>query len=453
MSPDARRRQACDPQRVFRAGPHVPESNLPGDSPLSPPSQGQPLGRPELMRRADGRLIAGVGVGLARTFGVPVLPVRVALAVLVASGIGVGAYIALWLLLPVDDAARDAPKPWRVARVLRQVRRQPGALREVVVLAVVGSLGRGLLGLLGVPLGGAVEISLSIAVVGAVVIWRRAPDERRQRWTADASRYGALVSRRGWDVSAVALGITLVVVGVGAFLAANDALAQASSGALALGAVLVGAVLVAGPWLLRLVRELQRERRTRIREQERLEVAAHVHDSVLQTLVLLQARAGDPATVRQLARQQERELRAWLFDGARSAEAATLAGGLREAVAEVEDAHGVGVELVVVGDAPLDDALAPLVAATREAVVNAAKASGAARISVFVEVDEHDVRAWVRDRGCGFVPEDVPADRHGLRDSVVGRMARAGGRACVRSAPGEGTEIELVLSRPPGTDA
>jgi signal transduction histidine kinase len=215
---------------------------------------------------------------------------------------------------------------------------------------------------------------------------------------------------------------------------------------LAVVVVVVAGALILAPWWVRLVRGLTAERAERIRSQERAEMAAHLHDSVLQTLALMQRRAGDPREVASLARRQERELRAWL-NGRREAGAVTLASSLEAAAAEVEEAHGVAVDVVAVGDAPLDPRVEGLVAAAREALVNAAKFAGGAPISLYAEAEDGRMIVYVRDRGPGFDPGAVPADRRGLRESIVGRMARHGGRALVHTAPGEGTEIELVIGR------
>jgi len=173
-----------------------------------------------------------------------------------------------------------------------------------------------------------------------------------------------------------------------------------------------------------------------------------VHDSVLQTLALIQKNADQPQKVVQLARAQERELRSWLFDGRVGGdEDETLVAAIRRLESEVESAHGVPVESVIVGDCPLDDDLRALVAAGREAAVNAAKWSGAPVISLYLEVEPNAVSLFVRDRGVGFDPGAVAADRRGLAESVRGRMARHGGTATVTSAPGRGTEVELRLAR------
>jgi signal transduction histidine kinase len=199
--------------------------------------------------------------------------------------------------------------------------------------------------------------------------------------------------------------------------------------------------------LWRLIRELSAERRERIREHERAELAAHVHDSVLQTLTLIQSQAADPDAVRRLARGQERELRSWLYTTPASSNGqAMLSTTLRTAAAEVEDVHGVAIDVVVVGDAPMDEALTATVAAAREGMVNASKSSGTPTISVFAEVSNKKVEVFVRDRGRGFDLDEVPDDRRGIRDSIVGRMARHGGKGSVRSGPA-GTEVALSVSR------
>jgi signal transduction histidine kinase len=210
--------------------------------------------------------------------------------------------------------------------------------------------------------------------------------------------------------------------------------------------VVAGAALIAAPWLLRVWHSLSAERAERIRSQAHADLAAHLHDSVLQTLALIQRQADDPRAVVRLARGQERDLRAFLYaeqvppDGEES-----MAVALRRVCAEVEESAGVPVELVTVGDRPLDEARGALVAAAREAMVNAAKHAGTARVDVYAEVDDGGASVFVRDRGVGFDPAAVPDDRAGIRNSIVGRMTRHGGRAEIRSAPGGGTEVELRL--------
>jgi signal transduction histidine kinase len=201
-----------------------------------------------------------------------------------------------------------------------------------------------------------------------------------------------------------------------------------------------------GPWLLRLSSDLSEEREARVRSEERADVAAHLHDSVLQTLALIQKNASDAPTVARLARSQERDLRAWLFESAPAGDR-TLAGALREVVREIEDTYGVDVELVTVGDVDLDEPLAPIVAATREAVTNAARHAGTPVVDIYCEVSPTALEVFVRDRGAGFDPQSVPADRQGVRSSILARMTRHGGSAEIRSTAQTGTEVRLTLPR------
>ena len=211
--------------------------------------------------------------------------------------------------------------------------------------------------------------------------------------------------------------------------------------------IVVAFTVVAGPWFLRLARNLSFERAARIREQERAELAAHLHDSVLQTLALIQTRSGDAAAVATLARGQERALRRWLFErpDARAGGRDTIRTVLERSAGEVEELHGVPIEAVVVGDGRLDTRAEALVQAAREAMTNASKFARSERIDLYAEIQATRVVAFIRDRGCGFDPNSVPFDRCGVRDSIVGRMRRHGGRAAVHSALGEGTEVELEM--------
>ena len=240
-------------------------------------------------------------------------------------------------------------------------------------------------------------------------------------------------------------GGSLPVVGIALTMAGAITLlghVGASSTLFAPGAIAGALLLVFAPWLW----QIAGQRAERIRLQERADVAARVHDSVLQTLALVQRHAGDEARVSSLARRQERELRRWLY-GSGFGEGTTLEDALAEAAAEIEELYAVRIELASAGHVPLDADVEQLVLAAREAMTNAAKFAGGGEISVYAESDASTVSVFVRDRGDGFDRAAVPADRRGLRESVEGRIARAGGSATIRSAPGEGTEIELTLPR------
>jgi signal transduction histidine kinase len=376
-----------------------------------------------LVRLRAGRVLGGVATGLADHLGVPVLWIRLAFVVLtVSGGSGLVLYGAFWLVLP----QADGPALTQRARLWGQL----------LALVAVGIGLLVLVGSLSLPIGLVAPVGL--VGLGAALVWRQADDAQRARWWATAS------SPRRPVVTAA--GVLLVGVGVTGFLAARGELQAAREGLVSTGVVVGGLALLVAPWASRTLRALRAERYERVRSQERAEVAAHVHDCVLQTLALIQASAGDPREVQRLARSQERELRSWLYRPA-PGPVPVLSTVLEQAAAEVEGAHGVPVEVVHVGDAPHEGALVPLAAAAREAVVNAAKHSGAPVVQVYAEVEPEKVTVFVRDRGKGFDPGLVPEDRYGLRESVVGRVERNGGTVQVTSAPGEGTEVQLQVRR------
>jgi signal transduction histidine kinase len=351
----------------------------------------------QVRRSDDDRVVAGVCAGIAAAIGVDPTLVRLVFTLLaLAGGAGIVLYLAVWLL----TAGRTVP-----------------ALAVVLVAAGVA------LRAFGIPTHAAVALVLIAA--GLVVIWRRG---------------GSL---RGDSATLSIAGVLLVAAGALVLLFRGGPSAILGPGALA-GALL----LVLGPWVWQLALERDAERTARIRSTERAEMAARVHDSVLQTLALIQRHPDEPRRVAALARRQERELRSWLYgDGVTTG--SSLAGALAEAAAEIEETHGIRVELASGGDCPLDDAVRPVVLAAREAMQNAAKFSGADEIAVYAEADEHEVSVFVRDRGAGFDRSAVPADRRGISESIEARLARAGGSATITSTPGEGTEVELRLEHKP----
>ena len=385
-------------------------------------------------RSRTDRVLAGVCGGTARALGVDPLVLRVAIVALtVAGGTGALLYVLAWLFLPEEGSDRSLA----VAAV-----RDPG--RDLAEVLAIGSIALGAILLVratGIWFSDAFVWPLLLAGVGLAVIWRQAGADERSSLlrVVDLRRRRAALAR-------VAGGVVLVVLGVGAFLAASDAFSAVRQGVLATAGIVGGLALITGPFWLRMGRDLTSERRRRIRSEERAEVAAHLHDSVLQTLALIQRNAEDPRAVVTMARRQERELRGWLFENEQDQpDAQTLAAALARAGEEVEGLHGVTIDVVAVGDLPLDDRVRALVAAAREAMVNAAKWSGDASVSVYAEVREGDVSVFVRDWGAGFDLGAVAADRHGVRESIVDRMARHGGKAVIKTSPGEGTEVELRL--------
>jgi signal transduction histidine kinase len=321
-----------------------------------------------------------------------------------AGGAGIVLYAAGWLLLPLEGAR----EPSR--------RRRAFGFAALVVAASLAASGLGLSDSIVWP---AALVALGVAVYRSAGLGLRVPP---------------------------VVGAVLAIAGVAIFVGQNGSRGGGSP-LLAPGAVALGLLIVVGPWLWRLARERDDERDQRVRSEERAELAARVHDSVLQTLALIQREAGDPRRVASLARRQERELRAWLYPDGTRVEGDSLSSALEAAATEIEELHGVRVELVRSGDCPLDDRVDALVLAAREAMTNAARHSGTDEVSVFAEANDGDVVVYVRDRGAGFDPAAVPADRRGLAQSIRGRLERAGGTATVTAAPGAGAEIELRVPR------
>ncbi len=393
---------------------------------------------PRATRPTRGRVVAGVCLGVAHNLRLPVWIVRIVFVVLAfAGGIGLVLYAALWAVLPLATDDPDADSA--AARTTDTTR-----------LLALGAVGVGIALLMtaaGVNVLGGAVVPVLVAVVGAALVWRQADDEQRDAWSAAAGRAarqtaGTTAGAGRWRI---AIGIGLVVLGLVALLVSSTGPAEAVQ-ALATALLLVGGVaVVAFPWLYRRWREQDEQRRALIRSQERAEIAAHVHDSVLQTLTLIQRNADDPAEVARLARTEERALRSWLYAPTGDPDR-TFAAGLQRDASTVEGTYGATIDVIVVGDASIDSRLGALLAAAREAMVNAAR-HGGGQVSVYAEVMDDSAEVFVRDRGTGFDPDAVPDDRHGLRDSVVGRMERHGGRASVRSTPGSGTEIHLSLPR------
>ncbi len=415
-----------------------------------------PAAQPRAFRRAtrdlDEPIVGGVAAGLARHLRVPVSWVRAGFVVAAAlGGAGVALYAGLWFFLPaghqfqqeapgLEGARRDGRRPGRIGRL--------SDLGPVVVLTVLGvaavSLVSGLVG------GGAIIWPIVVGLVGVALLWRQADEAQRERWLDATGRIDpvrVVLGDGGWaSYARLASGVVLIVASLGLFSLRGGSLPLARDLTVAALLGVVGLMIVVGPWMFRLATELTAERAERVRTQERADVAAHLHDSVLQTLALIQKNAADPGVVARLARSQERDLRSWLYAG-ESTDAATVAGALRAVAAEVEDAHGVSVDVVTVGDGDLDEALRPIVAATRESLSNAATHAGVGQVDVYAEITAAAVEVYVRDRGRGFDPAQIAADRLGVRKSIVDRMDRHGGTAQVRSTPGEGTEVRLHLPR------
>jgi len=390
--------------------------------------------------------VGGVAGGLAQRMGWdPTIVRTVFVLAALLSGFGAVPYVLAWLVVP---ASGEKAIIGRALTDRRGITAAVGLASLLVVILLVGSaLSASWLGSLLSPW------ILSLAIL--VLIWRNAPAVEQDRMRHYVEPLAGLLDgrTRARTVWRVLIAGVLLLAGLITLLSEHlrVSLLRPLTGLLLIVAAIV---VVLGPWWLRIARDLVVERQARARAEERADMAARVHDSVLQTLALIQRRAQDPQQVVQLARAQERELRSWLFDGrapgALDGEGMTVADGVRQIQQEVEAQHGIAVEAITVGDCELTDDLRALLAAAREATVNAAKWSGADVVSLFAEIEPRQVSLFVRDRGRGFDTAAVPEDRKGLAESVHARMTRRGGSAAVRSAPGEGTEVSLTMPRAAG---
>ncbi len=387
--------------------------------------------------RAD-RMVAGVAGGIAERLKIDPIVIRLAFIVLTfAGGLGIILYLLAWQIAPShSDATVDESD-------------RTTSVRQVVSIALVVS---GLLVLArraGLWFGDPPTWSVGLAAFGSAILWTRTD-------TTGRSRFAKLTSKlprtpidvlSGRSKGRLAAGILLVAAGMAIFLAANTSLKAIRNVGFGVVVTAVGLGLALGPWLYDLIRQLGAERRERIRSEERAEVAAHLHDSVLQTLAMIQ-RAPTREEMTTLARGQERELRAWLYGRSPAADGAeTLRDALDAMAARVERLHRVPVDVVAVGDVPLDERVRALADAAGEATTNAAKHSGAPIISVFAEASDRFITVYVRDEGNGFDASGLPGDRRGITESIVGRMERNGGTATITSKPGEGTEVHLEMPR------
>jgi signal transduction histidine kinase len=394
-----------------------------------------------LYRPRDHRIIAGVASGLSRHLGIPVIAVRVALVVLLGfNGLGLMLYAAFWAVLP-----QELPTEGRPPR------------RDLAMLLPFAAIGLGVILLQSLVFGnngvaGTAGWLVAIIAVGAGVIWHQSDPSRRGHWADNAGHIPWLAAvvaegdRRSFLFRFIGGGVLVAtgIIGVVAVYAPAGNLASVLNGLIFALVGLLGVGVVVAPLLWRTFSQLRSEREGRIREQERAEVAAMIHDQVLHTLALIQRNAADGKEVQRLARGQERSLRNWLYKPTASP-TERFSAAVEQAAAEVEDTYAISVETVVVGDTDSDERVAALVAAAREAMVNAARHAGVETVSLYAEVEPEELSVFVRDRGAGFDLDGIEDSRHGVRGSIIGRMQRHGGHAEIRSAPGDGTEVRLTL--------
>ncbi|GIE79210.1 histidine kinase [Actinoplanes philippinensis] len=393
-----------------------------------------------MYRPRDQRIVAGVAAGLARHLGLPVLAVRITLVVLLGfNALGLLLYAAYWAVLPQEARGEEQP-----------------ARRDLGALMPFAAIGLGVILLQAQLFEDQVATTagwmIAVVAVGAGVIWHQSDPSRRDAHSESLTStpwFTAMVSendRRSFVVRFIGGGILVAVgiIGVVAVYSPTDSFSAVFNGVIFAFVGLLGVGVVVAPLVWRTFGQLRAEREGRIREQERAELAAMIHDQVLHTLALIQRNSTDIKEVQRLARGQERSLRNWLYRPTGSP-TERFAAALEQAAAEVEDTYAITVETVVVGDTQCDERVAALVAAGREALVNAARHAGVQTVSLYAEVEEDELSVFVRDRGAGFDPGGVADTRHGVRGSIIGRMQRHGGRAEIRSAPGDGTEVRLML--------
>ncbi|WP_066471355.1 ATP-binding protein [Skermania piniformis] len=403
-----------------------------------PPVPAQVPKPDRLVRRSGGRIVAGVAGGVADQLGVDPFQVRVAFVLLaLLGGAGFVAYGLLWVFAPSgsDTTAADPAERRRAAGL------------AMLGVGMVGGLTPWLL------TGSVAQILFPLLVValGAALVWRE--------FDAGGPRSMLGMPGRPTRLTWVRIvgGATLIVVGLGVVVLARIDLNSLGPALLAVAAALIGAALLTIPLWLRMLRALNEERMARIRTDERDKIASHLHDSVLQTLALIQRQADRPSEVLRLARSQERELRTWLFGEPERTPAGSLATALRAIAGEVEDQYGIEVTPVIVGDVRIADgpdsaglALEPftaLLGATRESLVNAAKHAEVDKVDLFAEAEPEQVEIYVRDRGVGFDVAAVSGDRHGLSRSIRDRVERRGGTVSIRSGSDRGTEVHLRMPR------
>ncbi|MGH3732817.1 MAG: ATP-binding protein [Acidimicrobiales bacterium] len=396
-------------------------------------------------RGVENAILGGVCGGLAIRLGVKERVVRIVFCLLaLVSGVGLLLYMILWLSVArVDESQSIAQRLVGRHRKLSSV-----AIAIVAIVAIFFFLYR-----LGLPELGVYSWPIFLTLLGAICVWRGAsPEETAQlgELAKSAPFIGAAASKKRWSFwLRLVLGLIFIVFGLRILSHLGGPWGFATPAFLGTLVLIGGVMILLAPWWLATLSDLSGERRERVRVEERANVAAHLHDSVLQTLTLIERTAGDEAAVIRLARTQERELRQWLFSPDGTPDTSSFLGDLRALEDEIESDYGVRVELVVVGDCVSDERVTALVAAGREAAINAARWSGAALISIYAEVEESALSLYVRDQGSGFDLDTVPNDRQGIALSIRQRMAQRGGRVTLKSTFGVGTEVELTMPRSP----
>lgn len=399
---------------------------------------------PPVSRSPRGGEFSGTSRALGEIFGVSGLLVRTCIAILAtAKGLGIGLYILAWALIPKRKGEEEGGDHLTSFR---------HSLGMVLVTAGIMVIAR----YLGLWFTDGTTAVVSLIAIGFMVVWERADDAERAGIDAVV---GTLMGGKVPDLYKLGwirlfVGAIFMTGGIGVMVVTTRGVSTGDMAdiAIAITLTMVGVATVALPLIQQANRKTEEAVRDRVRAEERADMAAHLHDSVLQTLALIQ-RTQDPNRIHQLARQQERALRTWLFsDQTQEQVAKTVREAMEMAATHIEGIWPVKVELVVVGDRDLTPALEQVIAATSEAVVNAAKHAQVDKIDVFADVKADTISVWVRDEGVGFDPGTIDESRQGVRNSIIGRLDRLGGQVQIYSEPGEGTEIEITCPLDEGTD-
>ncbi|WP_040158026.1 ATP-binding protein [Nigerium massiliense] len=411
------------------------------------PAAGRPA---SLVRVPERGWLGGVCAGLAGHLGMPATLVRLIFALLASWRlVGVLAYLALWLALPRERSQPSTPgldaATRRGLRGGKTVRLRSPEAGQTGAVVMVGAGMTWLVQWLGWGLPAVWFVAGVLLALGAALVWWQA--DRTENVPFDLSR-GPLglvepLVRHWTTVLSLVLGLFSVSVAVGLVAAMIPGVGDVGRMLWAIVLSLVALIVLAAPWLLRVRRSLTFAREEKLVSDARADMAAHLHDSVLQTLALIQRQADDRDEVVRLARRQERELREWLYGEELPDD--TLKSALAAAAQDVEDNFPVTVDCVTVGDIELDARFAELVRAAREAMWNAAKHSGTSHVDVYAEVEDDGVTVFVRDRGWGFDPDDIPEGRMGIKRSIVERVRRHHGNARIRSSPQTGTEVMVEM--------
>ncbi len=372
---------------------------------------------------AEDRWIGGVAAAIAAELGVQPLIIRMCFAILaLAGGWGLVFYALAWAGLGILSPPRLAPY-LPVPKAAGSFQRH-AAIGLIVLGLVLGlrALGFGFIDQIVFPVG--------FVLTGFLIAWSRQNEE------------GGVSA-----VVRIVVGVVVAAAGLLTVIVTSVNLTDAIQLLVVAVAVVGGIALVVAPSVIRIGQDFDVERQERVRADERARVAAHLHDSVLQTLTLIQRNANDPQRTAQIARQQERELRSWLYGNEPSQPGTTrLEPALQEVATRVEENHGVKVEVVTVGDTHdiEPSAIHGLIGATQEAVTNAAKHAKVNKIDVYAERRPDSIEVFIRDAGVGFDIQVIDEDRQGIRSSIIDRMERHGGGASIHSEPGSGTEVELT---------